>query len=617
MKQRVSRLPVSAAARLSLPFLTMGACIWLLNGQIDGGLFAALPTSLAALTAPSCVSAALLCALSLWAVARYDGLAHRHFQTGISEHFARKSGFAAIAVAQAVGFGIFTGAAVRWRMLPDLGLTRALKLSTFVSVTFMAALAFLTALVCLILPPAPWMTLPALALVLGLPVAVAFLSFARQTAAFRHRVRIPSLCTIKAILGWSGLDLIAACAALYLFLPPDTVSFAHFLPVFLLALGAAMISGAPGGVGPFELTLISLLPQVPTGDLVTAIVAFRVLYYALPAVLAVVVIFTTKRLRQRPQQMAFLPLGATPELGILAQNGGTYMPHSRGGIATWQTSQTTTQLFDPVQGPVPAALSALSHAAKRANRLPCVYKCSARTAAIARAQGWTVARIAQENIVDLNTYDLALPARRGLRRKLRKAEKSGVTVTRAQGLPLAEMQALDTAWQTAQGKARGGTMGQFCPEYLRGQDVYLAHRNGELIAFASFHRGATSTCLDLMRHQPHIPDGTMHLLVQTAIARAKAAGKATVSLAATPDMPHWTRRTGPFATKFTNPGLVQFKRAFDPGLSPRYAAAPSRLALAIALADITIEVHWPAPVENHAEPHNKDEDYELALNTGS
>lgn len=615
MKQHTKSVQWAAAGRLTAPFLIMGASIWVLQNMIDLSVLTSLPETIAALPLGVLALAALFCTLSFWAVARYDGIAHRHFNTGVAQRLASKSGFAAIAVAQTVGFGVLSGAAVRWRMLPDLGLKGALQLATFVSVTFITAFAFLTALICLILPTPLWMMLPAALAALGLPIALLALSFAPIFAGLRHRIQIPSLRSAGALLMWTAFDIGAAALALYILIPSDMLSFSVFLPVFLLALGAAMLSGAPGGVGPFELTLISLLPQVPTADLVAAIIAFRALYYALPALIAVIVIFATKRPMPRTQRPSDPVRNLPAELGILAQNGGAIRQHPDARHALWHTTQTVTQLFDPLSGTPQQALNALEAEADATNRIACIYKCSARMAQTARANGWQVARIAQDCVLSLGTYDLTLPSRRGLRRKLRQAEKAGVRITKAAPLPIAEMAALDTAWQTTQGAARGGTMGRFCAEYLSRQEVFLAYQHGTLIAYASFHVDETSYCLDLMRHAPDVPQGTMHLILQTAIAGAQAAGKQHVSLAAIPDMPKWTAQTGPLRAHFTNPGLSQFKRSFAPSLIPKYAAAPTRTGLALALADITTEVFWPRPLQNPNTLHKQDEDYEVDLIT--
>ncbi|MGC1502846.1 MAG: phosphatidylglycerol lysyltransferase domain-containing protein [Sulfitobacter sp.] len=601
-------------ARTSAPFLIMAGCLWMLAGVVDFARLSTLPQAMAALLPVQCLLAATFCAISLWAVARYDGLAHRHFRTGIDPSLARKSGFAAIAVAQTVGFGVFSGAAMRWRMLPHIGLKSAMQLSAFVSVTFMTALAFLSALACLILPSPTWTTLPAFACAIALPLAVLTLSFAPACAAIRHRIAFPSLQAVRVILGWAGLDLMAAAFAFYLLIPGGDLDFATFLPVFLLALGAAMLSGAPGGVGPFELTLISLLPQVATADLITAILVFRTLYYAIPAMLAVATVFVTKP----PKPDAALPITAphgqpVAELGILAQNGGFVQKHVTGSYALWITPQTATMLFDPATGQAAPALAHLKAQAAALSLGACVYKCSARTALTARAQGWSVAKVAQDCLIDLQSYELDQPDKRGLRRKLRKARKAGVRVERATSLPLHDMSVIDALWQAAQGPARGGTMGRFCCDYLAEQDVYLARLDDRLIAYASFHSDPTAPCLDLMRHMPDLPDGTMHLLVQTAIDAARTNGKTTLCLAAVPYAPPWVKHIGPFRRHFDNPGLRQFKAGFAPTYVPRYAAAPSKPALVLALVDIANEVHRPRPLQTGSRPHEQHEEYVVAL----
>jgi phosphatidylglycerol lysyltransferase len=602
---------------MSAPFLIMGVSLWMLAGLVDLPHLSTLPQSIAALPPGLCLLAAVFCGISLWAVARYDGLAHRHFRTGIDPALARKSGFAAIAVAQTVGFGVLTGAAVRWRMLPHIGLKPAMQLSVFVSVTFMTALAFFAALACLILPAPDWTTLPALVAVFALPMAILGLSFAPVCAPVRHRVQLPSLQAVRAILGWSGLDLFAAALAFYILIPAPDLGFAVFLPVFLLALGAAMVSGAPGGVGPFELTLISLLPQVATADLIAAILIFRMFYYGIPAVLAVLIVFCTKHPMPAATPKAASRGQLVAELGILAQNSGHIQQHATGSYALWFTPQSATMLFDPATGRAAPALTDLKAQAKALSLSACVYKCGARTAVAARRNGWRVVQIAQECVIDLSSYDLSHANKRSLRRKLRKAQKSGVSVKRATSLPLQQMAAIDAGWQAAQGPARGGTMGRFCPDHLTVQDVFLAYLDGQLIAYASFHSDPTAPCLDLMRHVPAPPDGTMHLLVQTAIDAARADGKTALNLAAVPQMPEWTRYTGRFRRHFTNPGLRQFKAGFAPAYVPKYAAAPSKSALVLALADIASEVHRPRPLPTTSPPHDQHEEYEVALNCAS
>ena len=594
----------------------LGACIWLLATRIDASTFTQLPSAIRAVPLALWGMAAGFAALSFWAVARYDGVAHRHFQTGVRARQARISGFAAIAIAQTVGFGILTGAAVRWRMLPQLGLSTALHLSTLVSITFMLALAFLTALACLVLPAPAWLTLPAIGVALLIPAAIFTISFAPLGAPLRHRLRLPSLRASGAILGWAALDITAAAAALYLLIPATDLSLTFFLPAFLLALGAAMLSGAPGGVGPFELMLFSLLPTVPTPDLIAGIVGFRALYYALPALIGVAMVFSPSQSNLTSAvQTRSAPIPATKaEIGVLAQNGGRLLHHDQGTFALWKTTQTATMLFDPLAGSAAPALNRLKTVARTSNLVPCIYKCGEKTALTARKLGWRVVRVADDFHLDLETYDPDTPARRGLRRKLRKAERAGVCIQRATTLPLDAMAEVDANWQTAHGRARGGSMGRFCPAYLMRQEVFLAYLGGDLVAFASFHTSGNGLCLDLMRHLEDLPDGTMHLLLHHAIDAARHEGYEDISLAAVPSLPDWMHRIAPLQRRLDKPGLRQFKSSFAPTRHARYAAAPDLAALAIALCDIATEVHQPRPLPQINPPHDQDEDYEVALN---
>ena len=453
MKPRIRSIRWTGLGRFAIPFGIMGACIWLLATRVDASTLTQLPSAIRAVPLSLCFMAAGFAALSFWAVARYDGVAHRHFQTGVKAQQARISGFAAIAIAQTAGFGILTGAAVRWRMLPDLGLSVALHLSTLVSITFMLALAFLTALACLILPAPAWLSWPAAGVAFLLPTALLTFSFAPLGAPLRHRLRLPSLRASGAILGWAALDISAAAAALYLLIPATDIGFAVFLPAILLALGAAMVSGAPGGVGPFELVLFSLLPSVPTPDLIAGIVVFRTLYYAAPALIGVLMVFLPSPSSQQaapPPAFPRLP-DLKPEIGILAQNGGRLVHHDHGAFALWTTTQTATMLFDPMAGPARQSFDHLAEVARQGNLLPCVYKCGAKTASAARTAGWRIVRIADDYHLNLQTYDPDAPARRGLRRKLRKAERAGIQVQRAKTLPLEAMAKVDAAWQAAHG----------------------------------------------------------------------------------------------------------------------------------------------------------------------
>ncbi|MEL7097839.1 MAG: phosphatidylglycerol lysyltransferase domain-containing protein [Pseudomonadota bacterium] len=572
-----------------------------------------------ALTATAC---------SFWAVGRYDAIAHRHLRTGVNPGAARLGGSAAIALGQTLGLGVVTGALVRWRIFSDLNLGTAAALSAFVSVSFVGAWGLVTALACLLLPSPGWTFWPA---VVGI-----VLSCTGVWAAFRHPVlrwrrwsfHAPTLKAMGAMALLAALDTGFAALALFVLLPAGAeIAFGALLPLFLLALGAALISNTPGGVGPFELMLLTLLPAVPEAQVLGSIVAFRMVYYAMPALLALVALI--RPLPAHPSSVAvphagLLAQASRAELGIIRQNGGALLASDDGCIATWQTGQTLTALFDPVRGTPASALAALTHAASATNRLPVIYKCRRSVAAAARRAGWSVLHSADEAMVHTAGFDLARPALRTLRRKLRGAAKSGVVIRMDVAPTNPHLAVLDREWQDRNGPARGGTMGRFNPAYIAHQMLCVAEVNGIPVAFVTFHRSTQEWCLDLMRGGAAAPAGTMHALVHSGIEAAAAAGVPRVSLAANIACPNpqsaiWRAITFRAVAHSQDAGLRQFKSSFAPTWTPRYVAAQGAFSLVLALIDIAREVHFPdpvAPLDMHG-AHKHVDDYELASETAA
>ncbi|MEZ5715183.1 MAG: phosphatidylglycerol lysyltransferase domain-containing protein [Paracoccaceae bacterium] len=612
-------------ARQLLPLLIGGLCLWLLAQRLHGFDLAALGAALQRIEPARWGLAALATAISFQAVGRYDLVIHRHLGTACAAPAAAaqatRAGMLSIALAQTLGLGVITGALARWRALPGLSLADCTRISALVAVSFLTGWAVITALAGLILP-APlalgplWLLPP----VLALGLAVLSLLRVRLRLPGGRRLSLPSLPAMATILWLTFLDTAAAALALYLLLPAGlALDFATLYPAFLLALGAALVSGTPGGVGPFELTLLALLPQLPEPELIAGVLGFRLIYYALPAVLAALLLALPQRPVRHPSRAAALPRpglrdlahARRAELGVARQNDGRLL-HAPGdeaaGIAV-ETGQTVTLLFDPASGDIAPLLQPLTDRARTRNRLPLLYKCSARSAAGARRSGFRLWHVADEAVIDPARFDLDTPARRQLRRKLRQAEKAGLRITRPDPLPLAAMARVDAEWRARQGGARGLTMGRFDAAYLSHHQVFLAWSGGALQGFVSFHVTAHELCLDLMRSADDAPPGTMHALVAQAIAQAAACGRRRLSLAS---IPARGRAPGPLerrlrAAVFTaagGAGLAQFKLSFAPRLEPLYLAAPTRTGLILGAADLAFSVRRDGasnPAHDHRE----------------
>jgi len=228
--------------------------------------------------------------VSFWALGHYDGVLHHALATGQSQRKARHAGAAAIAISQTLGFGLVSGALVRWRMMPGLGLVEASRITAAVAASFLAGWAVVTSVALLILPVA----LPGarIAGALGMIAAATLVALTLWHPGLRSgvrlgrwRVRLPSLPVIGRILTLALVDTAAAAVALWVLLPAGGPGLATLYPAFLLALGAGFVSGTPGGVGPFEVTLLMMLPGSAETPLLAAVLAWRAVYFALPAIL--------------------------------------------------------------------------------------------------------------------------------------------------------------------------------------------------------------------------------------------------------------------------------------------------------------------------------------------
>jgi phosphatidylglycerol lysyltransferase len=269
-----------------------------------------------------------------------------------------------------------------------------------------------------------------------------------------------------------------------------------------------------------------------------------------------------------------------------------------------RSGQSLIMLGDPLTPDRRAddVVSALTDRARATLTSPVIYKCGARLAVLARKKGWALLPVAREGWVDPGRFSTDGPTRRQLRRKLRKAEGAGITVSAiAPGdpvpIPFDEMDALAARWSAARGGERGFSMGVWSPATMRNAAIYIARDgNGRMQGFVTVHANRREHTLDLMRQGDDAVDGLMHLLVTHAIKGAAAAGVPRFSLAAVPtgdiagEPALFTRLRALLDHATGAAGLRQFKSAFAPEWETLYLAAPARTALALGALDITREI---------------------------
>lgn len=611
--------------RAGLAGLVAVAFVWLLANRLSDIPLDTTRGHLFAVTGAQWLTAILATAASFWAVGHYDGVIHRYLATGARASDARRAGATAIAVSQTLGLGVITGAILRWRMLPDQTLWQATKITALVAMFFLGGWAIVTASVLVALPTAPFKPLGLAVLAIG----AALILTSAMAPKYRH-LHWPNLFIIARLIVLTALDTLTAALALWALCPPDlALPVAEFLPAFLLAFGAGLISGAPGGIGAFEITLLALLPAIPETQLLAAILAWRMVYFAAPALIgAGLAIRGPMRPRiSAPAQpkLDIANAGARAEAGLLAQ--GQLDLIVAGRDQAWLSGRTAhclIGLLDPLIGdPRTAAdgwsqkraVTALIDTAQSECRQPVIYKCTARTAVAARQLGLKLRPVAREAWLDPRAFALATPSRAGLRRKLRRAAAAGITVTTAP-VDWEVLAQINTEWAACHGGEQGFSMGRFDRGYLSGQRLYVALLDARPVAFVSFHVGKNEWTLDLMRHVSSIPDGTMHGLLVQAIADAARQTLPRLSLSAVPFAALNPAPTSPFGRLIHSilggrkTGLTQFKSAFVPHWQTLYIAAPHKFGLAIAGVEIAREVLFPPAIMPRFHHHH--DEYEIA-----
>lgn len=544
---------------------------------------------------------------SFAALGRYDVIAHRVLGTGINARAAQLSGAASVALSQFLGFGLITGTLARWRASSSLSLSAAGMVTTLVSFSFLGAWLILFAIVGLSAPTVlPLPSFVFYACLFSPACLILFTALKRYISVAHHRIRLPSLRALTGFILFAALDTGLAAFALWLLMPATLdLQVQQIFLIYLTCLGAALISNTPSGVGAFEVTFLWALQTHEVNELLASLIAFRTVYFALPACCAILYLARPAPEKRRILPKPLLARGLHPETRSGLQTGRVLVTQEDVVIgALARTTQCSALLFNPA-APVLQSIGALRQAAKDSATFPIVYKCSAKTAATLRRSGFAIARIAQDGLIDLKTAELNTPNRRTLRRKLRAAGKANLTIkqlkTPAQYFD--RLTAIDADWRAANGTARGVSMGRLCGDYLAAQNVFGAFQGGQLIAYITCHTSPSIWTLDLMRAQAKIPAGTMHALVWYAIETARKSGTVQFSLASTFDVDTTLRKRLkwiPFANLSASNGLAQFKSNFAPRWQPLYAASSTKLSLLIALWDIWREIQDPPPLADQA-----------------
>jgi uncharacterized membrane protein YbhN (UPF0104 family) len=286
-----------------------------------------------------------LIAAALWNVAAYGVLTfYDRLATIYAGHrvsFARTAfaSFCAYALAHNLGFAALSGAAVRYRLYANWGLTppQIAKVIGFCSLTFGLGGMSLGGAILFGEPTAvPWFGthLPRLALhavgaLMWAGVATyVFISLRYPILHLRGRtIELPGWRMALLQVGLATID-VAVTASIFFALLPSAhgLTWLRFVAIYLGSYAAGLIANVPGGLGVFDAAiLLGLSGYLPPQTVLSALLIFRLYYYIIPLFLAGALFAGNEFLLRAPglPRAAARTIGnGEPDFAVAASVGG-------------------------------------------------------------------------------------------------------------------------------------------------------------------------------------------------------------------------------------------------------------------------------------------------------
>lgn len=275
--------------------------VYLLYREVSKYSLADIRMSLAQISTGSIILSVLLAVLNYLILIGYDWLALKAIHKSLP--LSRVSLVSFVGQAVSYNFGaLLGGSTVRFRFYSSWGFSPMdiVRLVLMLAITFWVGALGLVGAIFMVappeIPPELGMHMPIgirpLGAILFL-IAVSYLIVCKfvhkPIHIFGKEFAFPPFKIAVAQALVAGADLVAAGACLYVLLPPDAnVSFIQFLPTYLMAMVAVVLTHVPGGAGVLEVVILHLTTASPQA-VFAALLCFRVIYYLLPLLLAAVI----------------------------------------------------------------------------------------------------------------------------------------------------------------------------------------------------------------------------------------------------------------------------------------------------------------------------------------
>jgi hypothetical protein len=253
---------------------------------------------------PHIVAAAAFVAGGYFTLTFYDWFALRTIgRKEIPYRIAALSGFTSYSIGHNIGATVFTGGAVRYRIYSAYGLDaiEVAKICFVAGLTFWLGNATVLGLGVAYTPQAAgWIDqLPdwtnrciagAVLIVLASYLGWVW-SAPREIGRGDWKVNLPSGPSTLLQICIGILDLGYCALAMYMLLPNEpNIGFVTLAVVFVSATLLGFASHSPGGLGVFDAAMLVALWQFDKESVLAGLLLFRVLYYLVPFVVALIIL---------------------------------------------------------------------------------------------------------------------------------------------------------------------------------------------------------------------------------------------------------------------------------------------------------------------------------------
>jgi uncharacterized membrane protein YbhN (UPF0104 family) len=292
-------------AKLLSPLVGLGVmaiAVWVLFRILRKVQLSDVYAGLSAMSIGSVLGSLALVAMSYVCLIGYDFMSLQHLGKRVSLVAVAVGGFVSFALANTLGFVLLTAGSVRYRVYGPAGVTAPdVAVITIMSGLTFALSATLIMGVSLLLAPnfaslvdglPSWFNFTlGLVVIAALGAYLGWVSSGKKAVAWSgYELSLPGPVSTIAQLASGVGDMLCASAALYLLLPGDPgTGYPIFAGLFAAAITLGLLSWIPGGIGVFETIMLLAVPNIPTEKMLASLLVFRVLYYLIPMIVAIVV----------------------------------------------------------------------------------------------------------------------------------------------------------------------------------------------------------------------------------------------------------------------------------------------------------------------------------------